>query len=244
MADRDASAQAYGHSLADIYDLAYDTKDYAAEAKYLVSAVRRHHPQASSLLETAAGTGRFLELLRLQFTDIEGLDLSAAMLTRAALRVPGVRLHEADMTTFEIGRTFDVVCCLFRSIAYCGTVERLRAAVRAMAQHLAPDGLLVIEPFFSPATYWVGRVTANNAERGDFKLAWMYVSEREHAMARLRIHYMAGTPAGVEHFEELHELGLFDRADFEAAFEAAGLQLQFDAGGPNATGLYIGSRAA
>lgn len=244
MPAQDAGARTYGHSLADVYDLAYHFKDYAAEANYLVATVRRRHPQASSLLETATGTGRFLELLRPQFADVEGLDLSAAMLARAAARVPGIRLHEADMTAFALSRTFDVVCCLFRSIAYCGTVERLQAAVQAMARHVAPGGLLLVEPYFSPSTYWVGRVTSNNAECGDFKLAWMYVSERDHALARLRIHYMVGTPAGVEHFEEVHELGLFDRADFEAAFASAGLRLEFDPGGPTATGLYIGSRSA
>ena len=244
MQDRSASAQSYGQCLADVYDLAYDFKDYAAAANYLMSAIRRRHPSARSLLETAAGTGRFLEQLRPQFADVEGLDLSAAMLARAAVRVPGIRLHEADMTAFDLARTFDVVCCLFRSIAYCGTVARLHAAVQAMARHVAPGGLLVLEPFFSPATYRVGRVTLNTAERGDLKLAWMYVSERDDALARLRIHYMAGTPAGVEHFEEVHDLGLFDRSDFEAAFAAAGVQLEFDPDGPTATGLYIGRRLA
>lgn len=235
---------AYGRSMADVYELAYDFKDYKGESDRIMATIRRWHPQARTLLEVAAGTGRFLELLRPHFEEVEGLDLSEAMLERAAERLPGVRLHKADMTCFDLSRTFEIVCCLFRSIAYCRTIEGLRASVQAMARHLAPGGRLLIEPFFSPDSYWVDQVTLNHAVRDDLKLAWMYVSEREGTLARLRIHYLAGRSAGVEHFEEVHELGLFSRANFESAFAAAGLQLQFDPAGPTATGLYIGYRPA
>lgn len=240
----DAVRVAYGQSMADVYELAYEFKDYASESDWIMATIRRHHPQARTLLETAAGTGRFLEMLRPHFEEVEGLDVSEAMLLRAAERLPGVRLHAADMTAFDLSRTFDVVCCLFRSIAYCRTVAGLHATVKAMARHVAPGGLLLIEPFFSPNTYWVDRVTLNHAERDDLKLAWMYVSEREGTLARLRIHYLAGRSTGVEHFEEVHELGLFHGADFESAFAAAGLRLEFDPRGPTATGLYIGHRSA
>ena len=232
----------YGESFADVYELAYHFKDYAADVAYLMAAIRSRHPGPASLLEVAAGTGRYLELFQRDIPDVEGLDLSAPMLERAAARVPAARLHVADMATFDTGRSYDVVCCLFRSIAYCGSAARLHAAIGSMARHLAPGGLLLIEPFFTPDTYRVGDVTMNEARRGDFRLAWMYVAEREGRLGRLRIHYLAGTPAGVRHFEELHELGLFSRADFESAFAAAGLSLEFDAGGPGATGLYIGRR--
>lgn len=240
----DAVRLVYGRPMADVYELAYDFKDYASESEGIMAVIRRRHPQARTLLETAAGTGRFLELLRPHFDEVEGLDASEAMLVRAAERLPGVRLHTADMTAFDLSRSFDIVCCLFRSIAYCRTVTRLHASIQAMARHVAPGGLLLIEPFFSPDTYWVDRVTLNHAERDDLKLAWMYVSERDGVLARLRIHYLAGRPAGVEHFEEVHELGLFSGADFESAFAAAGLQLEFDPRGPTVTGLYIGYRPA
>jgi SAM-dependent methyltransferase len=230
----------YSDCLADIYDATYHFKNYQRDVDYLLSSIRRHHPAASSLLETAAGTGRYLELLHTHFEVVEGLDLSDAMLARAALRVPQARLHVGDMAEFDLAKTFDVVCCLFRSIAYCGSVERLRTAVASMARHLAPGGLLLIEPFFTPETYWENRVTLNEYDGEDLKIACMYVSEREGMLARLRMHYLVGTPQGVEHFEELHELGLYSPADFETAFAAAGLSLEYDPQGPSGVGLYIG----
>jgi hypothetical protein len=48
----------------------------------------------------------------------------------------------------------------------------------------------------------------------------------------------------VDHITELHELGLFSREDYEAAFAAAGLQLDYDARGPSGIGLYLGTSPA
>jgi hypothetical protein len=142
------------------------------------------------------------------------------------------------MKRFDLHRQFDVVCCLFRSIAFAQTRENLVSAVRCMAAHLAPGGLLLVEPFFTPETYWVDRVTLNEFKSDELKIAWMYVSEREGNVARLNNHFLVGTPQGVRHVTELHELGLFDRADFQAAFDAAGLDLNYEPEGPTRIGMY------
>jgi hypothetical protein len=144
------------------------------------------------------------------------------------------------MAGFETGRRYDVVLCLFRSIAYAKTVPRLHSTVAAMARHLAPGGLLLIEPYFTPETYWVNKVTLNEYKQEDLAIAWMYVSERSDSVARLRINTLVGSPRGVDHFVEVHEFGLFTREDFASAFTAAGLRLQYDPVGPGGIGLYIG----
>jgi hypothetical protein len=149
------------------------------------------------------------------------------MLEKAKARVPAVPLFEADMTEFDLGRKYDVVCCLFRSIAYVLTTSRLRQAV-------------IIEPFFTPDAYWVNKVTLNDYRGDEVALAWMYVSERVESHARLRIHCLVGTPEGVEHFVEDHEFGLFTAADFADAFAAAGLRLEYEPKTPGGTGAYIG----
>jgi SAM-dependent methyltransferase len=235
------TAPVYNVKLADIYDAIYQFKDYESDARYVVEVIRRFAPAAQTLLETACGTGRFLQPLSASF-DVQGLDLSVEMLARAAARVPGVILHQADMSRFELGRSFDVVCCLFRSIAYTKTLDAFRQSVHCMATHLAPGGVLLIEPFFTPETFHVGRVTLNEYASEPLKVAWMYTSERQGAVGVFDIHYLAGTARGVEHFTERHELGLFAPEDYESAFAAAGLRLIRDEAGPGATGLYIGVR--
>jgi SAM-dependent methyltransferase len=224
---------------AEIYDTAYHFIDYEQSAARLFALVRARHPEARTLLDVACGTGRHLELFARDFA-VEGLDLSPAMIARATARVPAVRVHQADMADFDLSRRYDVICCLFRSIGYVGTTARLDSAVAAMARHLAPHGLLLIEPFFTPDTYRVDLVTLNEYRSDTLSLAWMYVSERIGATARLRIHCLVGRPSGVEHFVEMHEFGLFTRADFTRSFAGAGLELEYDADWPGGTGLYIG----
>ena len=80
----------------------------------------------------ACGTGKHLEQLRAWY-EVSGLDLDPQLLAIARERLGAVELHEGDMTAFSLGRRFDVVTCLFSSIGYVGTVERLGDAIAAMA---------------------------------------------------------------------------------------------------------------
>jgi hypothetical protein len=57
-------------------------------------------------------------------------------------------------------------------------------------------------------------------------------------------HYLVGTPAGIEHFTERHEMGLFTDEQHRAAFTAAGLDVAYDAEGLMGRGVYIGIRPA
>jgi len=229
--------------MADIYDRMYHFKAYATEGAYIAEQVRLRHPAARTMLEVACGTGRFLEYFRGAF-EVEGLDASVEMLQRAAVRLPGITLHQADMCEFALRNSYDVVACLFRSIAYSRSAERFDAAIQAMARHVAPGGLLVIEPFFTPESFWVDRVTLNEHRDEEITLAWMYASAREGMEAHLQIHCLVGTAKGVEHFTELHRLGLFSPEQFRHAFSRAGLEVEYDPTGPSGIGLYIGRKRA
>ena len=54
------------------------------------------------------------------------------------------------MADFDLPRRFDVIICLFSSIGYAKTLNRLQKTLTNLARHLRPDGIVVIEPFFSP----------------------------------------------------------------------------------------------
>ncbi|MBA2569767.1 MAG: methyltransferase domain-containing protein, partial [Chloroflexi bacterium] len=82
---------------AELYDLFYDWKDYAAEVERLAVIVAERVPGARTLLDVACGTGRHLELLRGRFV-VEGVDLDAGLLAVARERLgPDVPLHRGDM---------------------------------------------------------------------------------------------------------------------------------------------------
>jgi len=47
--------------------------------------------------------------------------------------MPDARFFEGDMAMFELGHLYDVVMCLFSSIGYLQTLERVTAALRCFA---------------------------------------------------------------------------------------------------------------
>ena len=68
----------------------------------------------------------------------------------------------------------------------------------------------------------------------------MTVSRREGDVAVLDTHYLNDGPSHVEHLAVRHELGLFSREQYLAAFEAAHLSTEVDPIGPTGRGLIIG----
>jgi ubiquinone/menaquinone biosynthesis C-methylase UbiE len=225
-----------------LYDLVYSFKDYAGEARRLVELIEERRPGARSLLDVACGTGKHLTELGDRFPDAEGLDLDEGLLAIARERLPGVTLHHGDMTSFELGRRFDAITCLFSAIGYARTEAKLRAAIGAMARHLEPGGVLLVEPWFEPQAWIPGHLHLLTVDEPDVKLARATVSGLEGTLSTMDFHYLVVTNDGVEHFSEHHEAALFTRAEMTGAFEAAGLAVEYDEEGLIGRGLYLATR--
>ena len=227
---------------AQFYDALYHFKDYADASKRLHQLIQQRNRNARTLLDIACGTGRHIENLQ-QYYHVEGLDINPELLQIARGRCPGVAFHHANMLDFKLDRMFDVVTCLFSSVAYVKTVENLNKAVMNMATHLQPRGILVIEPWFSPENYWTGTITANFVDQPSLKIAWMYTSDPPKGrIATLDIRYLVGTPRGVDQFDERHEFGLFTHDEYLSAFRKAGFDVYHDPEGLFNRGLYCGIR--
>jgi SAM-dependent methyltransferase len=230
---------------ARFYDAIYGFKDYAAEAADVDRRVQAARPGAETLLDVACGTGGHLRELAARYR-CEGLDLSAEQLAVASQRLPAVPLHEGDMTSFQLGRRFDAVICLFSSIGYVGTVDRLRLAIAAMARHLQPGGVLIVEPWLEPQVWQDGHLSSLFVDDPDIKIARFSVSSTEGEVSVMEMQHLVATrEAGVEHFVERHALGLFTVDQHLAAFSAAGLDARHEPEGLIGRGIYTAvSRAA
>ena len=228
---------------APVYDALTARKDYRRAVRALTKAVRIVAPDARSLLDVGCGTGRHLEHLRDRF-NVEGFDSSRQMLAIARERCPGVRFHQGTLVNFNLARRFDVVTCLFGSIGYSGTVANLGKAVRSMARHLHPGGVLVVEPWVSPDRFVTGRIVFDKAEEQDLKVARMYVTKRRGTMSIFDSHYIVATANGVNHFTERQELGLFSDTQYREAFEKADLRVVATSPDLFGYGLYVCTRRA
>jgi len=223
---------------ARIYDAIYaSVRDYPREAAELDRLIQERRPGARTLLDVACGTGAHLE--HLEGYGVEGLDLDPEMLAVARERLPDVPFHEGDMAVFALGERFDAVVCMFSSIGYVRTEERLSSAIASMARHLEPGGVLVVEPWLSPDVWMDRHVGAVFVDDPELKIARMNVAQREGTVSMFEFEYLVGTPDGIERFTERHELGLFTVEQYLQAFRSAGLEAEHDQEGPMGRGLYI-----
>src|SRR5207247_10408611 len=190
-------------------------------------------------ISVAVDTAAFLS--RLTGNTFDGLLLYPVMLAVSRERLPDVPFHEGDLADFDLGKRFDAVVCMFSSIGYVRTEERLRSALATMARHLEPGGVLVVEPWLSPEVWLDRHVAAVFVDEPELKIARMNVVQREGNVSMFEFEYLVGTPDGIERFSEPHELGLFTVDQYLAAFRAAGLEADHDPEGPMGRGLYIAS---
>ena len=229
----------YGRSAA-YYDSIYTWKNYEKEAKKLQRFIERYkRATGSALLDVACGTGNHIKYLKKRYA-VEGLDINPAMLKQAREKYPEITFHRGDMCSFELGKRYDVITCLFSAIGHVKTKTKLRQAVRQMARHLEAGGLLVLEPWITPERWTVGRISANFVNQPKLKLARLSISKRRGRCSVNDEHHLVASPRGIEYFVERLELGLFTTIEYRNAIKEAGLDVRYDPKGLMGRGLYFG----
>ncbi len=137
---------------AELYDLFYGAKPYAAEAGYLHGLLQQFSSTpVRRVLDIACGTGSHaIELEKLGY-DIVGSDISEDMLARAREKARGSFLGGSFRDVRICGRLdvasqpFDAVLCLFDAIGHVQTTAAIKQAFDAVHRHLRDDGLFVLE---------------------------------------------------------------------------------------------------
>lgn len=235
----------YDDMFADIYHQFYSARgrDYAAEADQIAKLAGDSVPAAASLLDVACGTGQHLKRFSELFPDVEGVDLSEDMLRLARLELPSVSLHHGDMCSFDLGRRFDIATCLFSSIGHLPTTTELEAAVSNILRHVSPRGVLVLEPWWFPEDFIDGYVASDALTVAGREICRMSYSTLSGNRSNIEVHYLvADTGSAPRYVVDRTELTLFTRAQYEAAFRAAGAESEYVPGGPSGRGLFIGYR--
>jgi SAM-dependent methyltransferase len=228
---------------AELYDSIYSFKNYSGECDRLRSLITKVVPDARTILDVACGTGEHARFLREDYL-VDGIDINENYLGAARLKSPSGTFTRADLIDFDLGRTYDVVTCLFSAIGIVGTFERLERAIRCMAHHLRPRGVLIIEPWFTPEQWRPARSFILTGQVGGDKVHRISVSVKEGSRSVLLHHYVRSGPYGIEYYDERIELGLFTRDEMTWAQNFAGIETQYDSEGLMGRGLYIGKHAA
>ena len=128
------------------------------------------------------------------------------------------------MRSFDLGRTFDAVTCMFSSIGYARDALQLGRAIDSMAQHLVPGGVLVFDAWLLPEQWLDGHRRAFAVNEEGLALTRLDTSHRMGRTSVLEFHFAAATGDGVDRFTERHELTMHTAEEYEAALAAAGLR--------------------
>jgi SAM-dependent methyltransferase len=148
---RTAAAPAPAHAPSpyarpDLYDLLFDPLDYDFEF-YLEAARAADGP----ILDVACGTGRVMLPLLRAGLDVDGVDLSAAMLQRCADKVKregfAPRLERASMSEFRMPRRYAMVMIPFNAFAHNLSSDEQIATLSRCREALAPQGRLIFDVF-------------------------------------------------------------------------------------------------
>lgn len=135
---------------AELYDLFYAEKPYAAEAGFVHRCIQTYKPKANSLLELACGTGTHSLMLEQYGYKIIATDYSPDMLAlareKSSKKNSNIDFRQQDMRSLDVPeRPFDVIVCLFDSIGYVATNESILRVLKGVHRHLSLHGIFLFE---------------------------------------------------------------------------------------------------
>jgi SAM-dependent methyltransferase len=134
------------------YDLLYRDKDYASEASYIQTLLKRNAVEKGNLLEFGSGTGKHGRLLADKGYIVHGIERSPEMVAEAETTT-GFTCQQGDVSTTKMGHQFDAVLSLFHVISYQTSNQQLQAVFANAALHLNLGGLFIFDFWYSPAVY-------------------------------------------------------------------------------------------
>ena len=184
------------------------------------------------VLELACGSGRVTTALLRDGHEVVGLDLSAAMLERAASRIARLgraareraTLIEGDVRAFDLGARFSLIVLAFNSFEHLYTRVEVAACLERVQTHLEEGGRFVFD-VQNPNLEWLVRDPTRRWARTIFRhpttgkrIAYStnHVYDPVSQVAVIRIYYEPVDPDG----EPARMVVLSQRKFFPAELEA------------------------
>ena len=211
--------------LAKYYDLFYSGKDYQKEAKTITQIIKKYKKShGRDLLDLACGTGIHTKMLKAVGFKVLGLDISEPMLKIARKNLPGVKFVVADMINFKLNRKFDVITCMFSSMGYAKTYDRLQSMIATISKHTKDGGVVVLESWVARKKFISNLISLETVDKPEAKISRMSISKRQGNISIVTFHYMIGNKGEINYFQDRHECGLFEPKRVKKIMERAGFK--------------------
>ncbi len=146
-------AATYGDRIAEVYDQLYPSRGGEEEIAHALARLAG----GGRALELGIGTGRVALPLAAQGVEVHGIDASQAMVDklRAKPGGDGVPVTIGDFADFRVDGRFGLIFVVFNTFFALPTQEEQIRCFRCVAQHLAPDGVFLIQAFVPDLTRFV-----------------------------------------------------------------------------------------
>ena len=141
--------EAFGR-YSDYYDLLYADKDYEGEITFIEEVFRTSSSAGVvTVLDGGCGTGGHAIRLARRGYRLTGVDISPAMLKRAADRAQAagldIEFRQGDLRSLELSRQFDAAICMFAVIGYVTETADVLKALATIRRHLKPGAPFVFD---------------------------------------------------------------------------------------------------
>jgi SAM-dependent methyltransferase len=136
----------------EYYDLLYKDKDYNSEVDYIDSLIKKHKPEAKSIIDFGCGTGNHDMLFYKKGYEITGTDLSFEMIEIAKLKAIGtsVLFRQGDIRNTIISGSYDVAVSLFHVISYQNLNLDVINSFINVNRHLSKNGVFIFDFWYGP----------------------------------------------------------------------------------------------
>lgn len=219
---------------AQYYDLLYRDKDYAREAQFVDSLLRKMEVSGGSLLDIGCGTGAHARELAKLGWRVVGVDLSSAMIQIAQEKAPvgsKTEFFSAAAAEFKLNRLFPAIISLFHVASYQTGAEDLYLMFANVRRHLAPGGVFIFDFWHGPGVLADPpgvRVRRLEDERMRVtRIAEPVHRPEEHIVDINYEIFIEDTTGGlIEHITELHRMRYFFQPEIESMLRRAGLSIE------------------
>lgn len=202
------------NELAEWWPLISPPEEYAEEATFVESLLRRGSVSVQRVLELGSGGGHVASYLKANF-KMTLVDLSEQMLDVSRRLNPECTHLQGDMRTIRLDRMFDAVL-VYDAVDYMTTEIDLLAAIETAFVHCRPGGVALFVPDhitenLELATDHGGHDAPDG--RGVRYLEWSVDPDpSDTSITTDYVFLLRGSDGATRVVHERHETGLFNRA--------------------------------
>lgn len=196
----------------DVYDAVFGYKHYGQEAEGLLTNLSQIGITKGSWLDLACGTGLHHPVLSQRFA-VSGIDINQDFVQAAVARNRTVSYLCSDMLNYVTDAKFDVVTCLFSSIAYIPDADALTDFFRSVKSVLVQSGVFMFESWLheDQLSHLQESHFSIPTESGRIERGIRYTRSGTNKVTMHNTYDIHCSNQGLRRIEEHHDLTAFSR---------------------------------